>query len=110
MLAGFVQLASSVASASRVTNGQHYGEYDSMLAVPALLTDMVFLMWICEMQPSNDGAQDVKGVACASFTIISYTTLALLHQYDVLWMCEMQPSNVRAQDVKDIPFATWGIT
>ncbi|CAM9116021.1 unnamed protein product, partial [Laminaria digitata] len=44
--AGFVQLASSVGSASHVRNGQHYGEYDSMLAVPALLTDMVFLMWI----------------------------------------------------------------
>lgn len=47
-LVGFVQLASSVASASRVRNGERYGNYDSMLAVPALLTDMVFLMWICE--------------------------------------------------------------
>lgn len=46
LVSGFVQLASSVASASRVRNGERYGNYDSMLAVPALLTDMVFLMWI----------------------------------------------------------------
>ena len=59
---GFVQLASSVASASRVRDGGHYGEYDSMLAVPALLTDMVFLMWICEIHNRVDTSDIAHGI------------------------------------------------
>ncbi|CAM9286326.1 unnamed protein product [Hapterophycus canaliculatus] len=43
---GILQLASSVASASNVGNGDAYERYNPLLAVPALLFDMVFLTWI----------------------------------------------------------------
>ncbi|CBJ28368.1 G-protein coupled receptor [Ectocarpus siliculosus] len=43
---GIVQLASSVGSASNVGSGGEYETYNPLLAVPALLFDMVFLTWI----------------------------------------------------------------
>lgn len=49
---GIVQLASSVASATEVGDRRSRQE-DPLLAVPALLTDMIFLTWICERHKSN---------------------------------------------------------
>lgn len=42
---GILQLASSVASASHVRNGAEYESYNPLLAVPALLFDMVRSTW-----------------------------------------------------------------
>lgn len=49
-LAGILQLASSVASASHVHSGRRYVDMDPVFAIPALLTNMVYLTWICEIR------------------------------------------------------------
>lgn len=55
--AGILQLASSVASACEV--GDRYRQEDPMLAFPALMTDIIFLSWICETRERTNAIVNV---------------------------------------------------
>lgn len=46
LASGILQLASSVSSASHVHNGKRFTDMDPMLEIPALVTDMVYIVWI----------------------------------------------------------------
>ena len=48
-IAGILQLASSVSYAAHIRSGQRFVDVDPVMSIPALLTDMVYLTWICEM-------------------------------------------------------------